>query len=243
MTAKFATTRWSVVLAARDGTDTASHRALETLCEAYWFPLYAFIRYRGSSEDEAKDLTQGFFATLLEKDILQSFEPTMGRFRSFLLGSLKHFLSHEREKSRALKRGGGATTLSLDTSSAETRYRIEPAETSTPEAVFEYRWALLVMERSLDRLRRESTGSEAAPRVERLAPVLTGQKPKIPYRDLAIELEMTEPAVRGAVFRLRKRLGRILREEIAETVSRPDEIDDEVRHLLRVLEAGTYGPP
>ncbi|HEX2344230.1 MAG TPA: hypothetical protein VHI98_27410 [Vicinamibacterales bacterium] len=229
---RFATTQWSLVQAARDGTETEARRALEALCEAYWFPLYAFVRRRGHPAHEAADLTQAFFADLLGRPFLGSIDRSKGRFRSFLLASLEHFLSHEREKAAALKRGGGAHPFPLDTSGAETRYSHEPADQLTPERVFERRWGLTVMERAMERLQSES--GENAERFERLKPCLTGTD-HAQYREIADALGTTENAIKAAVHRLRQNYGRLLREEIAQTVADPDEVDDEVRHLLTVI--------
>ena len=232
MTNPFATTQWNMVLAARDGTATEARRALELLCEAYWYPLYAFVRRRGHEADEARDLTQAFFADLLGRDFLAAVDRSKGRFRSFLLASLEHFLSHERDKAHALKKGGGVPPLSLDSAMAETRYSHEPADRVTPETVFERRWGLTVMERAMDRLRAESAKDE---RFERLKPYLTGSDEHTPYKEAAEALGMTETAVKAAVHRLRQRFGRLLREEIAQTVADPAEVDDELRHLLSVV--------
>jgi len=235
MTGRVATTQWSQVLAARDGSDTEARAALESLCQTYWQPLYAFIRHQGASPDEARDLTQGFFAEFLEKDFLAGVDPDKGRFRSFLLASLRHFLSHERDRSRALKRGGGTLTLSLDTDVAEERYLHEPATGGTPEEVFERRWALTVLGRALATLRQESTGEDQQQRFEVLKPYLTGEEPRRPYREVGEELGITELAVRRAVHRLRRRYGQVLRDEISETVAGEDAIEDEVRHLLTAI--------
>jgi RNA polymerase sigma-70 factor (ECF subfamily) len=156
MCAEVATTQWSQVLAARDGSDTQARAALESLCQTYWQPLYAYIRAQGHGPDEACDLTQGFFTEFLDKDFLSSVDPDKGRFRSFLLASLRHFLSHERDRERALKRGGGAVTLSLDLTTGEENYRLQVSEEMTPEDVFERRWALTVLDRAVGRLERES---------------------------------------------------------------------------------------
>jgi RNA polymerase sigma-70 factor (ECF subfamily) len=234
MSERFATTQWNVVLAARDGTDTEARRALESLCEAYWYPLYAYVRRRGHAADEARDLTQAFFADLLSRDFLAAVDRSKGRFRSFLLASLEHFLSHERDKERTLKKGGGVRFLPLDIDVAETRYRHEPADPLTPELVFERRWGLMVMERAMERLQVESSGDQPE-RFEHLKPYLTGSEPHTQYREIAASLGMTESAVKAAVHRLRQRYGRLLRAEIAETVADPAEVDDEVRHLLTVV--------
>ena len=151
-----ATTQWSQVLAARDGSDTEARAALESLCETYWEPLYAFVRHQGSSPDEANDLTQAYFAELLEKEFLSAVDPAKGRFRSFLLTSLKNFLSHERDRESALKRGGGTSTVSLDSEEAENRFHIESAEEDAPDVLYERRWAMTLMERAMGRLETET---------------------------------------------------------------------------------------
>ncbi|MGB5162311.1 MAG: sigma-70 family RNA polymerase sigma factor [Thermoanaerobaculia bacterium] len=233
----FATTQWSQVLAARDGSESEVRTALAVLFEAYWYPLYAFVRHQGHSPEEAADLTQAFFAYLLEKDVLKSVDPSEGKFRSFLLATLKHFLSHERDKAQAQKRGGDQIGISLDAKLAESRYGYEPSDDLTPEQVYERRWALTVLERTLERLEeKESSGGDGA-RFEKLRPYLVGEEPHLPYREVAAELEMSEGAVRGAVHRLRQSFGQLLRDEIAMTVADADQVDEEVRHLL-----GAVGP-
>jgi RNA polymerase sigma-70 factor (ECF subfamily) len=238
MCSKVATTQWSQVLAARDGTDTEARRALESLCETYWQPLYAYIRHQGHGPDEAKDLTQAYFTEFLEKDFLAVVDPGKGRFRSFLLTSLRHFLSHKRTQSRALKRGGSVLTLSLDTDVAEVRCTQEQAAGRSPEEVFERQWALTVLGRSLVRLRNESKTENQRRSFETLKPYLTGEEPRTPYREAGEKLGMTEMAVRKAAHRLRRRFGQVLRDEIAETVAGEEEIDGEVRHLLTIIGSG-----
>jgi RNA polymerase sigma-70 factor (ECF subfamily) len=233
--ARFATTQWSQVLAARDPTDTESRRALASLCEAYWYPLYAYVRSQGHDPEESRDLTQAYFGYLLEKNILEDVEPSKGRFRSFLLASLKHFVANELRREHTLKRGGGTQTISLDTAEAENRYGLEPVDRLTSEQVYEHRWALTVLERSLARLKAAWSEGERERQFEHLKPHLTGQEPRIPYREVAAELGMTEVALRGAMHRLRQRFGELIRDEIAETVANPNEVDDEVRHLLAVV--------
>jgi len=235
MCLKVATTQWSQVLAARDGSDTEARRALESLCQTYWQPLYAYIRHQGYEPDEASDLTQAYFTEFLEKNFLGDVDPEKGRFRSFLLTSLRHFLSHERIRSRALKRGGDTLTLSLDTDVAEERYMQEPATGRSPEEVFERQWALTVLGTALASLRYESTTANQRQSFETLKPYLTGEEPRKPYQEVGGELGMTEMAVRKAVHRLRRRFGQVLRDEIAETVAGEDAIDDEVRHLLMII--------
>jgi RNA polymerase sigma-70 factor (ECF subfamily) len=233
----FATTQWSQVLAARDGSDSEVRTALAVLFEAYWYPLYAYVRRQGTSPEEAADLTQAFFAYLLEKDVLKSVDPSEGKFRSFLLATLKHFLSHEREKANAQKRGGDQVGISLDAKLAESRYGYEPSDNLTPEQIYERRWALIVLERSLEKLEEKESSAGDGTRFEKLRPYLVGEEPHLPYSEIAAELDMNEGAVRGAVHRLRQSFGQLLRDEIAMTVADADQVDDEVRHLL-----GTVGP-
>ena len=220
------------MLAARDGSESQVRLALESLCEAYWFPLYAHVRRRGHAAEEARDLTQAFFADLLGRDFLWAIDQSKGRFRSFLLASLEHFLSHERDKQRALKHGGAARTFSLDADAAETRYRDEPADHLTPEVVFERRWGLTVLERTLERLRAEF--DDRPDRFEHFKGCLTGASPDR-YQDIAVTLGMTETAVKAAIHRLRQRYGRLLRDEIAATVASPADVDEEMRYLLGVI--------
>ena len=235
MSGKVATTQWSQVLTARDGSDSQARAALESLCQTYWQPLYAYIRHQGSCPDEARDLTQGFFAEFLEKDFLSSVDPEKGRFRSFLLASLRNFLSHERDRERALKRGGGTLTLSFDVEAGEAGYALRPVEATTPIDVFERRWAMTVLDRAMDRLQHEidSSGDEIS--LEHLKQYLTSAEPQVPYRETAETLGVSEGAVATAVHRLRKRYGQCLRAEIAETVVDPSHVDDELRHLLHGL--------
>jgi RNA polymerase sigma-70 factor (ECF subfamily) len=233
---KLPTTQWSRVLEARDGQDSQARRALEDLCQIYWRPLYAFIRRQGYDPEAAHDLTQAYFTELLAKHYLQAVDPSAGRFRSFLLASLRHFLSHQRDRERALKRGGGTVSISLDTETAESRLVIEPADQLTPEHVFELQWAWTVLERSLDRLRQAAVSSGRADQFTLLQPYLTEEVNQPPYRDVASELGMTEGAVRTAVHRLRSSFGAMLRAEIAETVADPADVDDEIRYLLAILQ-------
>ena len=232
---RFATTRWSLVLAAAGDDSSRSRRALGDLCEAYWYPLYAFIRRRGSSPQEAADLTQGYLLQVLEKGYLRELNPEAGRFRSFLFASVQHYLSNQRDRERAAKRGGGREPLSLDVATAEGRYVIDPADDLTPEKLFERRWAMEVLDRAMARMRERAVRAGDAQRFERLKTYVTGEDSGPGYRALAAELGMTEAAVAVAVHRMRKEFGRRLREEIAETVADPREIDDEIRHLLRAL--------
>ncbi len=232
---RFRTTRWSRVLAARSRTAPDADEALAELCRAYWFPLYAFLRRRGHGPDEARDLVQGYFATLLEKRFLDDVRPERGKFRSFLLVSLKHFVSHERVREGAVKRGGGASAIPLDAAEAESRYRVEPADAETPESIFERRWAATVVERARARLAEEmrEAGKDAQYRaLEGSVAFGTGERSQ---REIGEALGMSEAAVGMALLRLRRRLGQLLRDEISQTVETPEGVDEELRHLLSML--------
>lgn len=226
-----ATTQWSQVLAARDGSESEARAALEKLCTTYWRPLYAFVRAQGHGRDEASDLTQAYFAELIAKEMLAHIDPRKGRFRSFLLASMRNFLSHQRDHDRALKRGGGLVWLSLDVDEGERGYTAEPADEVTPEDLFDRRWAMTVLEHALRRLERDSEPST----FEAMRPYLTGDGGGERYREVAARLDMTAGAVKTAVHRLRRRFGECLRAEIAETVADSRDVDDEVRYLLSVL--------
>jgi RNA polymerase sigma-70 factor (ECF subfamily) len=229
----FRTTRWSLVL---DAGAAGSGAALEELCAAYWLPLYAFARRRGSAPADAEDLVQGFFAALIEKRHLADADRDRGRFRAFLLTSFKHFASKEREKASAKKRGGGRPVLSLDFEHGERVLRLEPADGRTPEATFERRYALALIDRAFDRLavRYRSGGPEKADRHDALAPLLTGG-PAQPYREIGERLGLTETAVKVAVHRMRQHYKEALRAEIADTVGDPSEVDDEIRRLMEAV--------
>lgn len=231
----FATTSWSQVLAARDGATTASREALEGLCQAYWYPLYAFVRLLGHDPEASLDLTQAYFTELLEKHYIRDVDPVRGRFRAFLIASMKHFLSKERAKTRTAKRGGSVQLVYLDAVAAEERYRFEPANRITPEDVFERRWALTVLERALGELGKELSEAGKAEEFHVLRKFLTGEEPKTPYRRVAEQLGVSEGAVKVSVHRMRRRFGEVLRQEVAETVAERDDVDDELRHLLGVL--------
>lgn len=237
----FQTTQWSLVLAARTGTTPRSREALARLCEAYWSPLYAYIRRQGHGVEEARDLTQSYFVRLLEKKYLKNVTPEAGKFRSFLLASLKNFLANEREWARALRRCG--QSISLDTHAAERSYLKELSDDLTPEEMYEWRWALEVLERVRARLHREFEAAGMLQRFDRLNACLSGEEPRLPYRKLAADLDMSENAVKVAVHRLRRRFGKLLREEIAQTLADPShvDVDEEVRYLLNVIVRRTPG--
>jgi RNA polymerase sigma-70 factor (ECF subfamily) len=229
-----ATTQWSQVLAAKDRSDTEARAALESLCQTYWQPLYSYIRHQGADPEAAKDLTQSYFAELLGKNLLNEVDPAKGRFRAYLLATLRHHLSHERVRARAKKRGGGARTISMNVEAGEVDYQESLAEKMTPADVFERRWAMTVLNRAATRVRQESTALRREQWVH-LRPYLLSGEPPEPYEKTAAKLGMSPSGVRSVVHRLRKRLGMCLREELAETVSDPSEVDDEIRHLLAVL--------
>jgi RNA polymerase sigma factor (sigma-70 family) len=237
-TGRFPTTRLGLVFAAaaRDGRD-ASGEAMETLCRLYWYPLYAFIRRQGNSVEEAQDLTQAFIVYLLEKNTLRRFRQERGRFRTFLLTCLKHFLANEREFRRAARRGGGAPHVPFDlgVGTAESRYRLEGRDALTPERIFEKRWALEVLDQAATRLREEFVRADKSEHFDRFRAYLTGADARTPYRQLALEAGMTEGAVRVAIHRLRQRYHQALREVIALTVRDPNEVGAEVRHLIAAI--------
>ena len=229
---RFAATRWTIVVAAGQGQSPQATRALEDLCRAYWSPLYAYVRRCGYEAHEAEDLTQEFFARLLAKNYLADVTREKGKFRSFLLASLKHFLANEWDRARAKKRGGEHTHISLDAQAAETRYRSEPMDESSADKVLDRQWALTMLELVLDRLSAEYADADKADLFERLKVYLTAVKDTVPYATVATKLGTTEGAVKVAVHRLRQRYRQLLREEIAHTVASPAEIDGEIRHLF-----------
>ncbi len=230
----FHTTHWSVVLAARAPSPEADH-SLQILCRAYWPPLYTFIRRRGHAEHDAQDLTQEFIAQLLAKDFLANVSPHKGRFRSFLLASLKNFLASEHQRVTAAKRGGGVPLIPLDADPEENFLGAEPATHTTPETVFERRWAITLMERAFAKLREELTAAGKAAQFHRLKGYLEADAGRGDYTVAARDLKMSSVAVGVAVHRLRQRFGELIRREIADTVASPEEIDDEMRHLLAVI--------
>lgn len=232
---RFPTTAWTVVSRARSGADPEAREALAFLCAIYWFPLYSFARRLGHASDDALDLTQGYFALLIEKDYLADVRLREGRFRAFLLTSFRHFVSKERDRAHALKRGGGRAPVSIDAAEAEGRYADEPCETLDPEALFEQRWALTILARAMTRLREEFVEARRTAEFEQLEDYLTGSEPRVPYQDAANRLGTTEGAVKKMVHRLRRRYGQLLRAEIGATVVDPAEIDAELRHLLSAV--------
>lgn len=233
----FSTTHWSVVLGAARNDPASATAALERLCRIYWPPIYAFIRRRGSGPHDAEDLTQAFFAFVLENEFLKKVDRSKGKFRTFLLASLTNFLNNEWDKRQTLKRGGQHQIISLDEAAAEGLYLREPEESLTPEKLFERRWARALIEQVLARLKQEYAAGGKVDLFARLEPALTGDVAAGAYAQWAAALNMTEGAVKVALHRLRRRFGEVLRSEIAHTVSSPEEIDEEIRHLFAAISA------
>jgi RNA polymerase sigma-70 factor (ECF subfamily) len=234
----FAITRWSIVLRAGRADDAGAQDALERLCRAYWYPLYAHVRRRGHSAADAQDLTQGFFARLLERQTLAFADPARGRFRSFMLTALDHFVADEWNRSRAQKRGGGREPVSIDAALAEKRSDMEPVDDEAPDKAFDRRWALAVLDSVLARLEDEYRRTGRGDVFEALRPALAGPRETLPYSELARQLGQTEGAVKIAVHRLRKRYRVILEDTIADTVTSRAEAEEEMRHLFRSLGGG-----
>jgi RNA polymerase sigma factor (sigma-70 family) len=231
---RFVTTHWSVVLLAKEGSTRDADVALEQLCRVYWWPLYAFVRRRGCRVHDAQDSIQEFFARLLAKDSLRTVDRTKGRFRSFLLASLEHFLANEWRNAHTLKRGGEFTFVSAD-SDAEQQYLQLPASELSPEQLFKQQWAMTLLNQTVDRLREEFVAAGKKAQFEQIKIFLTGEKQATSYAELALKLEITEAALKMCVSRMRQRYGELLRAEIAETVSGPEEINEELRALLGAL--------
>jgi RNA polymerase sigma factor (sigma-70 family) len=231
----FATTHWSVVLAAKQAGTPGTEAALEKLCRTYWPPLYAYIRRKGHDATEAQDLTQDFFARLLTKDYLERLRQGSGKFRSFLLAYVKNFLAEQRRKAGAQKRGGGCVFVSLNEPAGEHGYLLEPVDDLTPDQVFERRWAQAVLQTALDRLRGEYAARDQAALFELLQDYQPLEPGGQSYAQLGSELGMTEAAVKSAVQRMRCRHRELLREEVAHTVRDPEEIEEELRHFRAIL--------
>ena len=234
MSDRFDTTRWTLVLAAGEGADTGSREALSDLCEAYWRPIYAYLRHHGHDADQAADLTQAFFAELLEKGYLHKARPADGKFRSFLLTALKHVVSHERARTSAQKRGGGVAPVSLDRELAESHYSIHPVEGETPERAFERQWAMTVLDHAMQRLRADFERDGKERTFDALKPYIGGRDPDKPYREIGEQLGMTEGAVKMAVGRLRKHFARALR-AVGEPIFGMDSTRISMGRLLNYL--------
>jgi len=230
----FVTTHWSIVLAAGQRDTTRARDALATLCQVYWYPLYAYVRHRGYAPQDAEDLTQGFFARLLERNTLSTITREKGKFRSFLLTALNHFMVDEWRKARTRKHGGGGI-VSLDARDAETRLDREPADALTPERSFEQNWALALLDTVYQRLQREYESEGKTTLFNELKSCLAGGRSSIPYAELAGRLGLSENTVKLCVHRLRRRYRELLRAEVAHTVHSPDEVEEELRCLFRAL--------
>lgn len=232
----FDTTHWSVVIAAGHTSAPGAQEALEKLCRTYWYPIYAWVRRKGRSHDEAQDFTQAFFARLLEKKYLKLANRERGRFRAFLLTSLDRFLINEWRKEQAEKHGGGVDFISLDEQDADGRYQAEPpSEDLTPDKLFEKRWALALLEQVLARLRAEYETDGKKELFDNLKPFVWGEKSALSQTEIGERLGMNQNAVSQAVHRLRKRYGELLRAEVANTVEAPGDVEDELRHLLQAI--------
>ena len=232
----FATTHWSVVLTAQ-GESPAAQEALEGLCRTYWRPIYGFVRRQGAGTEDAEDLTQGFFAQLLERRSLNAVRKEKGRLRSYLLGALKYFLADEQRRSMAIKRGKGQRLIPLEEIRADERIEMEPADPVTAEMIYERRWALTVLEQVLGRLKDEYRAAGNAALFDSLKQLLPDEPGSPPQAEIAAQLGMTENALRQAFYRFRQRYQSLLREEIAHTVATPGDIEDELRYLIAVVEA------
>ncbi len=232
---RFDTTQWSVVSAAGSSHSDRARPALNVLCQIYWRPLHQYLRAQGCSEEDARDLTQSFFASLIERGSFADVDRARGRFRAFLLASLRHFLLNDIAGKRALKRGGGTTTVSIDAGAADVLQHDALTEKHTPEHVFDRQWALTVLAHVTERLRAEWVSAGKSFEFDTLAPSLAGDRANGGYAALAVSIGSTEGAVKVTIHRLRQRYRRYLKEAIADTVATPEEVDDEIRHLLRVL--------
>lgn len=233
--ARFQDTHWSVVLAAGVDSSPQAQQALEILCRAYWGPLYTYVRRCGESPEDAEDLTQAFFARVLEKNYLRAAAPERGRFRWFLLASLKHFLANEWDRARAAKRGGGRRGLSLDQLSPNQLNALESADCLSPEKAYDRSWALVLLEQARTRLRAEFDSAGRLERFELLEQFLPGADAVSSYAEIARRLGMAEGTIKSDVSRLRRRYGEMVREEVALTLGRQMDLDDELRHLFQAL--------
>jgi RNA polymerase sigma factor (sigma-70 family) len=231
----FATTRWTVVLAAGRKATPQADVALEELCRTYWFPLYAYSRRQGHTKEDAEDLTQAFFARFFQKNYLEGLRSEKGKFRAFLLASLKHFLANEWDRARRQKRGAGVATLSLDWQDADTRYQIDRSDHLSPDKLYDRAWAVTLLERVIGRLRDENDAEGRSELFVRLKPFLMLGKNAIPYAQAATALGLSEGAVRVTVHRLRRRYRQLLREEIVQTLSLPAQVEEEIQALFSTL--------
>jgi RNA polymerase sigma factor (sigma-70 family) len=233
----FATTHWTVVLAAGRQNAPEADVALEQLCRTYWYPLYAYVRRHGYKKADAEDLVQGFFARFLHKNYLEGLSSDKGHFRAFLLACLKHFLANEWERAKTAKRGGGQPALSLDWQSADEKFQIEPADNLSPDKLYDRAWAVTLLERVISRLGQECEQAGQAKIFQVLKPILMVGKGAIPYAEAASKLEIAESAVRVAVHRFRRRFRELVKDEIAQTLSEPQQVEEEIHSLFGAFEA------
>jgi RNA polymerase sigma factor (sigma-70 family) len=233
--AVFATTHWSTVLTAGREHSPQSEQALDRLCRSYWYPIYAFVRRHDHSPADAQDLTQEFFFQLLKRGDLAGVQPGRGRFRWFLLAALKHFLANEWHKLQTQKRGGDRTIISFDTLSAESRYRLAQSRDLSPEVLYERSWALTLLDQARERLCGEYANSGKTERFQLLEQFLPGEQSDLSYAEAGQQLALTESAIKSEVYRLKKRYRTLLRTGVAHTVAAPEEIDDEIRYLAKLL--------
>jgi RNA polymerase sigma-70 factor (ECF subfamily) len=231
----FATTHWSVVLAAGQGESEQSKKALESLCVAYWYPIYVYVRRKGYGPEDAQDLTQEFFYQVIAKDHLRLADRNKGKFRNFLLGVLNHFIAHEWSRAHRQKRGGNFTFLSLDQEAPEDRYRLEPADNETPEKNFERQWALTMLDLAMKALEKECKADGKGALFSEVKGCLSGERETGAYAAISERLGMSEAALRVAVHRLRRRFGELLRNEVAHTVATKGEAEEEMRSLMHLL--------
>lgn len=239
---QFTTTCWTLVLAAKRRHDPAGLAAFAQLCERYYEPLYTYLRRRGQTAEDARDLTQGFIARLIEKDVLRHADPSRGKFRAFLLTALKHYAANEHARATAEKRGGTRIALTLEIGRAEGRYRQDPRDDLTPERLYDRRWALAVLERALAVLRAECRAKGREAFLDAVHGSLTGEGDRTPYREIAERFGMTESGVRVSVHRMRLRCRDLVRAEVAETVDSEEAVDEELRYLLSALASSSAGP-
>jgi len=233
--AAFAGTRWSVVMKARDKDAPEARAALSELCRMYWYPLYSFVRRSGYGHHEAEDMTQGFFQHLIGRDGFAHVDPAKGRFRSFLISSMKNFLANERERAGAKKRGGGQIHVSIDMADADGRYSCEPADNSTPESIFDRQWAMAVLERVINVLKKEYGDKGRGDIFAALQDSITGSAAEASYTEIAKRLDTSEGNLKIMIHRLRRRFGETLRGEILQTVESDADVDGEIRHLMSCL--------
>ena len=238
-TSRFATTHWSVVLAAGSPESTRYQEAIEILCKTYWFPLYAYLRRRGYNRHQAEDYIQGFFASLLEKQGLRLANSDRGKFRSYLLGALKHFMADERDRARTQKRGGDSRVFSLDFDNGEAQYAPEPVHQLSPDKLFKRAWALTVLRGAASKLEAEWSAMHKQELFQHLVVYLAPAEETVSYRDMAAELSMSKAAVKTATYRMRKRYRELLRGEVAQTVATEEQIEDELRELFAAFSSGS----